>query len=122
MSSDNISFIMLLITLAALASPIITTVINNSHQMELKRLEEIHNNPKKDIAINEYIAAAASFISRCENESCDSVYWEKSALLRLYTSQRTWTYIDAVDKSVLDQDSAKIRMAVLELCKRLKFD
>ena len=127
MSSDNISFIMLLITLAALASPIITTVIKNQHEMELKEFEEKHEHsdirffrPYKLSAIEKYIDATSAIMSGCRSAD-KSAYWRASAVLRLYAPKRMWPHIDSVDKDVDDNDAGKMREDLIELCKQLHF-
>lgn len=72
-----------IITISALAIPtiatIITTAINNKHQMRIKRIEDFEK--QKVLAIQEYIKSVSSLINNVNDESIKKYY---SSLANVY--------------------------------------
>ncbi len=118
MSSDYWSAIISGIALvAAVVSPVITALVNNKHQLQLKNIEYYSHH--RATAIENYIYIVGQICSETVCEPYLSTYGRISKEIYLYLPQTFWKEIDDIDNLIQNQKFRDASSLLSELCKRL---
>lgn len=85
----------------AILSPVITTYLNNKHQIRMKHLNDFED--KKLIAIQNYLDSVSKLI---QSESSENVlnYYSCLAQLYLYIPSRKCTWLNDITDKIGEQD------------------
>jgi len=116
-SSDWSAIISAITLLAAILSPVVTTIINNRHQAKLKkqaffdshRAEVIENFIRYTGSVNEVSSYAEDFRE----------YGKRSKEIYLYIPEHLWHYVDSIDNAIFESEYKNASKLLANFCKEL---
>lgn len=98
--------IAIVLGLAAVLSPVITTYLNNHHQIRLKRLKDFED--KKVLAIQRYSDAACSVI-KDKNSETISEYFNALANLYLYVPKEKCVSVEHITSCIIFSEDSNCK-------------
>lgn len=113
---DSTITISVILALVALLSPIITTLINNHHQLKMKRLEIQYQQKQK--AVEKYLNSVGKYITLA-SASIEANYIESKGLIYFHMNRSAWHLIDELDKAITARDTNKVNELLPKVCKEL---
>ena len=94
----NATVIVALITaIAAILAPLITAVINNRYQLQIRKIELYEE--KRIIAINQYVSLACKYLNH-PSEHFKNELSESKQTIFLYAPKSTWEYIESMNTAI----------------------
>ena len=84
--------------LSAILAPVITTMMNNNHQLKLKELDSNEGHKRK--IIESYISSASEYINNPCSDSSEK-YYEYKNLIYFYISKQYWEIVDNIDHAIV---------------------
>lgn len=108
--------ISVIFALVALLSPIITALINNHHQLKMKRLEIQYQQKLK--AVEKYLNSVGKYIVY-DSVANQSDYIESKGLIYFHMNRSAWHLIDELDKAITARDTNKVNELLPRVCKEL---
>lgn len=101
---------------AAVISPVITSIVNNNHQIKLRKIDFEMN--RRGMAIDGYIRSASELI-KIQTYREEPEYARHMTEIYLYISPKLWHYIDTIDKHLQSEDYCKAQSTLTLFCKEL---
>lgn len=115
--------ITIILLISSIVSPIVTTIINNKHQLALKNLDMYENAKRK--ALSDFIECAEDFLLNPLYVEQSVKYYASLDKLFIYFSNislDTFIPLDKASKNIDDLSTAKLELSKIaqELSKQIK--
>lgn len=103
--------------IAAVISPVLTTIINNSHQT--KNNNRNYYESHRAEVIESYIRYTGSMSNMCSSSEDFRQYGKYSKEIYLYLPENLWHYIDEIDCYISESQYVVVSETLSQLCKEL---
>lgn len=103
--------------IAAIASPIITTQLNNRFQMRVHR-QQFYDEHRAQ-TIEKFVSSVGQLCSDIEREQFLREYGKNSSEIYLYIPENLWDNVDRINLAIYTENYKQARTELTELCKAL---
>ena len=100
---------------AAVLSPVITAIVNNTHQSKIDRQRYFDEHRAQ--VIENYIRSVGELCEDVDREQFRRSYGKNSKEIYLYLPESLWGKIDQIDYSVYQRHHRQACILLTELCK-----
>lgn len=100
--------------MTAIISPVITSIINNNHQIKIKNIEYYSEHRAK--VIEDYIRVVGGLSTDAIYEQYLGAYGKCSKEIYLYIPEKLWHYIDDIDTCISNSEPIKAKGLLRDFC------